>query len=340
MACCSLAASDQGGSRRHTPRSTLTFLFEMAHGMDLKSLQVAPLEATLQQVARVLNHSSFSRSQGPARLLMYLAEQLSANGGCPANQAELARVLGLPQDFDPTRNPLVRMHMSKLRRKLETYRRGDGQDDAVAITIPRNSYRLQGYVTGAAVLEPAEEPAANGGSLTVAGLERTLVLVSEFACDDAETGNASCTRWIAFWLLAELVEMRWIAAVGPILRERINGEAEAIDSLARRYHVPFALAGSFSRGERGVQISVQLINAATGSCCWADWFDDPTDLSRDSLDYAARRLASRVADRLRQCPMATAAERPVMTASVVPHLEHEPDRQLDPRAFHGRPAGG
>ncbi len=291
--------------------------------MDLKSSKVAPLEATLQQVARVLNHPSFSRSQGPARLLMYLAEQLSANGGCPANQAELARVLGLPEDFDPTRNPLVRMHMSKLRRKLETYRRGDGQADAVAISIPRNSYRLQGLLTGVPLGEGRSD-GASGELLSpaAAALARTLVLVSEFSSGDNEAGF---TRGIAFWLVAELAEMRWIAAVGPILRERMAEQAEAVDSLARRYHVPFALGGSFSRSDRGVQISLQLVNASTGTCCWADWFDDPTDLARDSFEHATRQLASRVADRLRQCPMAPSDSAAVRGISVVPPLEHEPE---------------
>lgn len=313
--------------RLDAARSIVVVDCEAFKRMDVKSSTVAPLEATLQQVARVLNHSSFSRSQGPARLLMYLAEQLAANGGCPANQAELARVLGLPDDFDPTKNPLVRMHMSKLRRKLETYRNGDGRSDAVVISIPRNSYRLQGNLTGASQQEPSDPPPAPvAGGATA---NRTLVLVSEFS--SAETDSGGLTRGIAFWLLAELLEMRWIAAVGPILRERMTDNAETVDVLARRYHVPFALGGSFSRSERGVQISLQLVDATSGTCCWADWLDDPTDLSRDSFDHAARRLACRVADRLSQCPMAVCSSPSVAPESVVPPLMHEPESGLADR---------
>lgn len=302
--------------------------------MDLKTLKPAPLDATREQVARVLNHQLFAQSRGPARLLMHLADQLAANGGAPATQQELAEVLGLPDDFDPTRNPLVRMHMSKLRRKLERYRNGDGRHDAVALDIPRNSYRLQGYSTSTDDGQPSLDSGLESDGAFAAS-ERALVLISEFDCSGDE--HAELTRGLAFWLVAELFDTLWIAAVGPVLRERFHSEESSVDRIAHRYRLPFVLRGEVSRSERGLQISMQLINTTTQAACWADWFDDPTDVSRDHVDHACRRLAGRVADRLEQCPIAQKSKPPTPSRESVQENGWHQDAAR-PNGEHLRPA--
>lgn len=294
--------------------------------MDPKKRIPASMEATRQQVARVLNHRSFSRSRGPARLLVHLADQLASNGGCPASQLELARVLGLPEGFDPNRNPLVRMHMSKLRRMLDRYARGDGRHDAVMLEIPRNNYRLVGLVTGA--VEAGDGPGDAALALPVRrrrSHERTILLVVEFegfadfdgavefSVDPGREGgpehvNAVFSRDVAFWLVAELLENRHVTAIGPLFQERVRRERVASGTIAHRCGAQYSLEGDFSEGRRGLQLGVRLVDSGSGATVWTDWLDDPTDLMVDGAGRAARRLAARIANRLQQCPAVSGAD--------------------------------
>lgn len=294
--------------------------------MDPKKRIPASVEATRQQVARVLNHRSFARSRGPARLLTHLADQLAATGGCPASQHELARVLGLPEGFDPNRNPLVRMHMSKLRRMLDRYARGDGRHDAVMLEIPRNNYRLVGLATGA--VETADGPDDSPLALPARRRRRpegTILLVVEFAGFAAFDGvvefsidaggeggpehvNVAFSRDVAFWLVAEMLGNRHVAAIGPLLQERVRRERVTGGTIAHRCGARYSLEGEFSEGRRGLQLAVRLVDSVSGTAVWTDWMDDPTDLMVDGAGRAARRLAARIANRLQECPALSGAD--------------------------------
>ena len=245
-----------------------------------------------QQVARVLNHQSFSRSQGPARLLSYLLQNLARCGGRPATQQELAGVLGLAADFDPVSNPLVRMHMSKLRRMLERYARGDGRNDLLSLEIPRNQYRLSAVVNcdrGRLADGGPSRPAANA-------VQRPVMLIAEFGC------TAECSPKLAadmaFQLVAMLAESASVAAIGPGLRSRLRSEGLDVRQFADRCRARFALDGEMMPGRRGLSVVARVIDVASGEVCWSDWLDEPTSGFASVLDDEASMLASRITDKL------------------------------------------
>jgi TolB-like protein len=254
-----------------------------------------PLQSEIeQQVARVLNHRSFSRSVGPARLLKYLLSQLAENGGQPASQRQLATVLGLPADFDPVSNPLVRMHMSKLRKMLSRYASGDGRTDPIKLEIPRNQYRIMAVLNGeaAARLEEDHPPQKDCRS------QRPVVLICEFSCEaGCRDGLAS---ELAFRLVAMLAESTQIAAIGPGLRSRLDAEDLTILDFAERCRARFALDGQLLPGLRGLELVTRVLDVPSGDVCWSDWLDEPMD--RFDADHSdsddASLLASRVVDKL------------------------------------------
>lgn len=289
--------------------------------MDAQRKTIAPVSLMQRQVARVLDHSSFARSRGPARLLAHLAEQLVTTGGVPASQLELARVLDLAQDFDPARNPLVRMHMSKLRRMLKAYAAGDGRSDAVVLELPRNSYQLRAYLTvdeGTAAIpggsddqlvgstgaaDAAGDPhlhAANGSPRSV---HRPAVLISEFDGRANPPPWANFTRMLASLLVAELFDSPTAAAVGPVYQAKLETERTTIAEVAGRCGAAFYLDGSVGLGLRGIQVTTRLVHAATGAVHWTDWLDDATNVGHDNVEQAARFLAIRIADRVRRSAM-------------------------------------
>jgi len=255
--------------------------------------QNAPLLVYVeQQVSRVLNDQSFSRSKGPARLLSYLFLKLARNGGQPASQRELAIVLGLPADFDPVSNPLVRMHMSKLRRMLKRYADGHGQNDPIRLEIPRNQYQLMAVVNceRAGRLEEAHPLPLNGVA------QRPVILVCEFSCAaGCPDGLAS---EMAFRLVAMLAESTRAAAIGPALRSRLDAEGLEIQEFAERCRARFALDGELLPQGRGLALVVRVLDLPSGEVCWSDWLDEP--LNRFDPDHSDEPslLASRVIDKL------------------------------------------
>ena len=276
------------------------FLPEGSLEIDAKQRPFASIDAMRHQVARVLDHQSFSRSRGPARLLKHLADRLAFNGGLPVTQTELAKVLGLPRDFDPSRNPLVRMHMSKLRRMLSRYAAGDGRNDEVVLELPRNSYQLRAHASPTPAAAVGE--GSLNGNVAAAASSRSLVLVSEFVSPAEPTLGAALARSLASLLVAELLDSPHLAAIGPLYRSRLAADKASVAETAQRLSVQLYLDGEITCGGRGLQLCLQLVHAETGATHWTDWLDDPTSLADDSIDLTAKLLAVRIAERLRRCP--------------------------------------
>lgn len=261
--------------------------------MDARLAREANVDAILQQVARVLNHRSFARSRSPVRLLRALGERLLLSGRAPATQVDLARALDLPADFDPTANPLVRIHMSKLRRMLARYAEGDGRRDPVILTIPRNDYRLQGLVNG------TEEPTMSDGiaaSRASRAAGRAIVLVNEFAA--AVEGLDGLTRSIAMWLVPQLLDLEGIVAIGPRLREWDGPAGAARALVVRRSRCDFVIEGDCRSGGRGIEIVVRIVDVADGRVCWTDWLDEPPAAGADGHEPLAKLIAARIGNKI------------------------------------------
>jgi hypothetical protein len=267
--------------------------------MSGKSRTVATVGATLRQVAKVLNQPAFIRSRGSAKLLAFLSERLANRGGSPATQAELAKVLGLADDFDPVRNPLVRIHVSKLRRLLQKYARIDGANDPVVLEIPRNCYQLRGYCQR--VHDPDSQAANARAAGALAG--RNVVAVVEFGGPD---GPASLVgRDLSHWLVLHMMESERFATIGPIVGNRNDGSGPVPTFFLQRFRVPYCVTGEITPGHRGVEVSVRLIDLAAGEIFWTDCLTDDSPPNADVPDTALRRFAERIAERLESTSFAS-----------------------------------
>lgn len=253
----------------------------------------AHTDAIVQQVARVLNHRSFSRSHCPARILRALGERLMLVGPKPATQLEIARVLDLPLDFDPGHNPLVRIHMCKLRRMLASYASGDGKHDMVTLVIPRNAYRLEGLIKEAGVATRGESRSAR---LAANAQGRVVMLVTEFAA--AAEDLQKLTRYLALWLVPQLLSSERIAAIGPILRDEHDSAGDALTTFLQRGCCNFFIEGDCRHGGRGVEIIVRIVDVTNGRVCWTDWLDEPSANAADGYELVAKMIAARIAGKI------------------------------------------
>lgn len=77
-------------------------------------------------------------------LLVYLGEKSLEGEEAPIKEYTIGvEVLHKPEDYDPRTDPVVRVNMAKLRKKLEEYYRREGREDPVRLEIPRGDYHLR-----------------------------------------------------------------------------------------------------------------------------------------------------------------------------------------------------
>ncbi|MBN2105135.1 hypothetical protein JW835_13935 [bacterium] len=98
-------------------------------------------KAQLNFLKSVLANPLFAKSEIYKKLLMYLVQ--CSLKGVVASEIEIAtEVLGKDHTFDPFEDTLVRVHIYKLRKKLEEYYHKDGKNDKIKLTIPKGHYHV------------------------------------------------------------------------------------------------------------------------------------------------------------------------------------------------------
>jgi adenylate cyclase len=98
-------------------------------------------EAVKQELERVLASPDFVASDRLKRFLRFVVEEAVAGRADRLQAYPIAlEVMGRDASFDPQTDPVVRMEAGRLRRRLERYYLGAGQNDPVRIDIPKGGY--------------------------------------------------------------------------------------------------------------------------------------------------------------------------------------------------------
>jgi hypothetical protein len=97
-----------------------------------------------EQVNRILRSESLRNAETLRRLFAYLAEKSLAGEASQLKEYSIGvDAFGRPEDYDPQKDPSVRIQAGKLRQKLEEYYRKEGQNDPVFIQFPKGHFQLQ-----------------------------------------------------------------------------------------------------------------------------------------------------------------------------------------------------
>lgn len=102
-----------------------------------KNVQAPEAIAVQESVTRMLSSAQFARAETQRRLLQYLWE----NRGRVLNEYAIAtEALGRSNDFDPGTDASIRVHMSRLRRKLKDYYLETGEPEI--LLLPLGTHQL------------------------------------------------------------------------------------------------------------------------------------------------------------------------------------------------------
>jgi len=101
------------------------------------------LEQRRQLLEKVAARSAFQSSPTLHNLLLFLWEESVVKGDAELREHDIGvRVFGRRPDYDTAVDNIVRVQVSKLRKRLEEYFAGEGRLDPQVIEIPRGHYAL------------------------------------------------------------------------------------------------------------------------------------------------------------------------------------------------------
>jgi hypothetical protein len=142
----------------------------------------------MAELAAVLASKSFSRAFNQAAILNYICQEYAQGRGDAIKEYNVAvQALGRRPDFNPAIDSVVRVEVSRLRRRLEEYYTSEGAGHAIQISLPAVGY-LPHFARHTATSRETPEP-QSGTVQQPAAAELPL---------SRSTTRRSTTAWITF----------------------------------------------------------------------------------------------------------------------------------------------
>lgn len=92
-------------------------------------------------VERIVTSPAFLKSARMRELLVFLCERALEDGDHAVRESEIgAAVFGRQPGYDTTQDPLVRVQVSQLRKRLQQHFENEGKEEPVIVEIPRGTY--------------------------------------------------------------------------------------------------------------------------------------------------------------------------------------------------------
>lgn len=221
------------------------------------------------QLNRLLSYSELAKSRVLSQFLTFVVhETLSGRENTIKEYTIGVYALNRDESFDPQKDAIVRVHGVRLRKILQDYYSGPGQNDPVRIQLPKGKY-VPVFEEGQNI-QPKEEEAETAMPDLEAG--SPIVAVFPFRCTKEDDrikviSNQLCEEIAAaFTQFSELRVISYPSAIGAL--NRTSGQEEA----ARHLYADFYLSGSCYLEGRALKILIALISSKNNEQVWADAF--------------------------------------------------------------------
>ena len=276
------------------------------------------------ELARILADAAFSGSKRFQRFLSFLVEESLAGREDSLKAYTIAvEVFARKSDFDPQRDPIVRVEAARLRRRLDSYYVANQHAAAVHISLPKGGYRPEfSYMAPTVDLQQTTGPsfnkdphrkpiilvlpftALNCGTGGLAYLpqsleEETVIALGRFedlTVIHAPKSHTGKEYTEPAWDLADSLGARFILYGSIQEATRDDGKEEAGPEQSETD----AESGRLKKREKhgSVRVRVCLVDSRTRSSLWAERFDCAISPGAplQSLDDLAVQVAMTVGD--------------------------------------------
>lgn len=243
----------------------------------------ASINAIRNQVDKILASDVFAGSKKLSQLLVFLVNE-SLEGHSPNEYSIAVDLFQKHDNFDPRIDPLVRVHVGRLRNKLNKYRAMVGQQDPIEIELPPRSYVPQIRVKS--FTAPRNSPEARGTTRTVG--------VRSFRCLSSEKADEYFCDGLVEELIHAMTKLKGLRVI-PIR----NGQAGVNSSLSIRdlhekLEIHAVLDGNVRKGAHTLRVAAHLSNAGDASVVWSEMYERQVDeefaLQKEIADAIAGSL--------------------------------------------------
>lgn len=202
------------------------------------------------------------------------------------------QVFARKEDFDPIRDPIVRIQAGRLRRTLERYYQTRGKDDPVRIEVPLGSYVPIIHPLGGAEPGRREPPPAswNQGPALPRGPSIAVMPLLNLTGDPGQEYFADGLTEELTNEIARYQDLRVVSCRSAMRRKGIDVGAR---ELGLDLGVCFVLEGSVRREADSVKIGVRLVDTMTRMQLWCEQYR--RELKPDSLIALQEEISRRVA---------------------------------------------
>lgn len=232
------------------------------------------------QLDRILASSEFHATDKMRDFLRFVVEEKLAGRSHRLKGYTIAtHVFGRDDDFDASRDPIVRIQAGRLRRALERYFLVGGVRDPILVTIPKGRYVPQFAAHERRIVSGARSTGARPRELSGLATEPTVaVLPFENLTGDPE--QLALTNGLTEELITEMTRFQDIIVIPCQSGRRPADLPTAPAELGRAVGARFMLQGSVRRDTTSVKVSAHLTDTAEGRRIWSDSSTHPLEASR------------------------------------------------------------
>ena len=229
----------------------------------------ALIEATLE---RIVASNTFRRSQRHRQFLDHIVH--AALRGQHEQLKEV--VIGLEvfgrhlQDYDPRRDPIVRVEAGRVREKLARFYAGEGADESFEIVVPTG-----GYLPHLRRRNPLAERARGLGSLAVL----------PFVAMSALPEDASFAIGLADQLIDALGRIKGLKVVARMSAFKAHERGLDAKAIGRLLKVAYVVEGSLQHNGTRLRSVAQITRARDGVRIWSRRFDADVAIEPDLFAY-------------------------------------------------------
>jgi adenylate cyclase len=260
--------------------------------------------AVRQQLRKILASPEFQRSPMMRDFLHFIVEKTLAGQAQEIKGYTVAtQVLGRQADFDPGKDPIVRILAGRLRRALERYYLTKGRQDPVRIDIPKGAYvpTFQENL-GEKPSGPADPVLAlpSGPAVAVMPLlNLTGDQEQEFFADGlAEELTSELARYQDLRVIAFQSTLRW------------KEQEHDVRKVGQDLRVRFLVEGSVRKAARTIKIAIYLIDTLDGQRLWGEQYCH--ELKADRLialqEEIARQVVAKIGSQFGMIPRTLSRE--------------------------------
>ena len=236
-------------------------------------------KAVRLQLERVLGGPTFQQADRLKRFLRFITLEVIEGRGSQLKEYVIGvQVFGKEVSFDPRTDPIVRVQARRLRARLDSYYRADGQNDDIIIELPKGGY--------APIFRRRATTGTAGRAVGPAFISRNTVAVLPFADHSAQADLeyfCSGLRQEVIDCLARISGLRVLACD---------------DSASKSNGAAMIVTGSVRSAGDSVRISVQLVDAANGCYLWSESLNGNVADSIGTQENVSRAVAARLQNEL------------------------------------------